>query len=129
MKKQIQEVHNMVCNHAVDLIERNTTYARLHTLPEKRLRTCQAWVSTYSFSDKETGVYYTVHFLRSYNTYVCLGVYNFETDTMTFCDILRRVYGYTATSAQHISKFKQDYAIGSPYWKDSRNQYYTWKAV
>jgi hypothetical protein len=41
--------------------------------------------------------------LRSYSTIVA--AYNVETDE--FFDFLRLAYGYTATSAQHISKFHE----------------------
>lgn len=41
--------------------------------------------------------------LVSYGTPVAL----FTADDGSFCDCLRVVYGYTATSAQHISKFKK----------------------
>lgn len=59
------------------------------------LRTCNAEVW-------ET-VGYT--FLKSYNTIVaCIG----DFDDVCY-DFLRYVYGYTATSAQHINKFCQDY--------------------
>ena len=40
--------------------------------------------------------------LRSYNTIVA--AYDVSTDAMY--DFLRYVYGYTATSAQHIAKFR-----------------------
>lgn len=40
--------------------------------------------------------------LRSYNTIVAF--YDHETDTLY--DVLRYVYGYTATSAKHIAKFR-----------------------
>lgn len=40
--------------------------------------------------------------LKSYSTIVC--VYN--PDTNEIFDFLRLVYGYTATSAQHIAKFR-----------------------
>lgn len=43
--------------------------------------------------------------LRSYNTIVSA----IDTETNTLYDFLRLVYGYTATSAQHISKFNHDY--------------------
>ena len=32
--------------------------------------------------------------------------------TDTLYDFLRYVYGYTSTSAQHISKFSKDYGMG-----------------
>ena len=61
----------------------------------KRLRTCQAWVY-------ETDNYYL---LRSYNTIVAL----IRKDNKQGYDVLRGVYGYTNTSAQHIAKFFSDY--------------------
>lgn len=61
----------------------------------KRLRTCQAYVY-------ETPSFYV---LRSYNTVVAI----IEKKTDTCYDFLRGVYGYTSTSAQHISKFDKDY--------------------
>ena len=63
-----------------------------------RLRTCQAMVY-------ETSSFYV---LRSYNTVVAI----IEKKTDTCYDFLRYVYGYTSTSAQHISKFDKDYGRG-----------------
>lgn len=65
----------------------------------KRLRTCQAYVY-------ETPSFYV---LRSFNTVVAI----IEKSTDTCYDFLRGVYGYTNTSAQHISKFDKDYGRGS----------------
>lgn len=62
-----------------------------------RLNTCQAW--TY-----EDG-----HFivLVSYETEVaCI-----DTRTRTCYDYLRKAYGYTATSAQHIAKFMEKFGV------------------
>lgn len=64
----------------------------------KRLRTCQAYVY-------ETPSFYV---LRSYNTVVAI----IEKSTDICYDFLRAVYGYTSTSAQHISKFDKDYGRG-----------------
>ena len=61
----------------------------------KKLRTCNAAVFRRS--------HYWV--LISYNTIVAL----IDSETDTLYDFLRLVYGYTATSAQHISKFNRDY--------------------
>ena len=61
----------------------------------KRLRTCQAMVM--EFED--------CYILQSYHTIVA-GIYK---DTGEEFDFLRMVYGYTATSAQHIAKFFADY--------------------
>lgn len=70
-----------------------------------RLRSCSAEVLA---SDS----YYA---LRSYSTIVAL------IDSEGTCyDFLRDVYGYTATSAQHINKFAHDYGTG---------KILSWKAV
>lgn len=62
-----------------------------------RLRRCQAYVY-------ETDHYF---WLRSYGTFIAF----IEKTTDTCYDILRMVYGYTATSAQHIAKFRHDYGV------------------
>ena len=61
----------------------------------KRLRTCQAIV--FEFDD--------CYILQSYHTIVA----GIRKDTGEEFDFLRMVYGYTATSAQHIAKFFADY--------------------
>lgn len=63
-----------------------------------RLRTCSAKVLT-------TEHY---HFLQSYNTIVAF----IDKNTDTCYDVLRYVYCYTSTSAQHIAKFRHDYGYG-----------------
>lgn len=69
---------------------------------ERKLRSCSATVA--DAVDPETGeLRYIV--LRSYRTVIAL----IDTRTNTLYDFLRYVYGYTATSAQHISKFARDY--------------------
>lgn len=60
-----------------------------------RVRSCQAYVY-------ETKNYF---WLRSYGTFIAF----IEKTTDTCYDILRMVYGYTVTSAQHIAKFRHDY--------------------
>ena len=68
---------------------------------KKQLRSCTAWVFT-------TDNYYI---LLSYGTYIaCI-----EKATGAAYDVLRYVYGYTSTSAQHISKFIKDYGNGKCY--------------
>ena len=57
---------------------------------------------------------YTI--LRSYATIVAF----IEKSTGKFYDVLRYVYGYTATSCQHIAKFKNDY-------KNEISTYYFWR--
>lgn len=64
----------------------------------QRLRTCSAYVCT-------TNNFYV---LKSYNTIIAV----IDRNTDTCYDFLRKVYGYTSTSAQHITKFKRDYGAG-----------------
>ena len=76
-----------------------------------RLRTCQAWVY-------ETKHYYI---LRSYDTIIaCI-----SKKTGYLFDLLRKVYGYTNTSAQHIAKFSHDYGLSS-YGCEKR---YVWRDI
>lgn len=60
-----------------------------------QLRSCSAYVF-------ETNKYYV---LKSYHTIIAL----IDKTDNTLYDFLRYVYGYTATSAQHIAKFRNDY--------------------
>ena len=71
----------------------------------KPLRSCSAEVAP--AVDNKTGelLYYV---LRSYRTIVAA----IDVRTDTLYDFLRYVYGYTSTSAQHISKFSKDYGSG-----------------
>lgn len=93
-KRENQALCNQICRevyeHAMSELKDNYSY--------KRLRTCSAVVS-------ETKHYFI---LKSYCTIVA--VIDKRTDTLY--DVLRYVYGYTATSAQHISKFEKDYCRG-----------------
>ncbi|MBO7731292.1 MAG: hypothetical protein J6S67_02015 [Methanobrevibacter sp.] len=97
MTKFEQEQINEMCKTTLDRV--NTEIMEQGGLKDwSRLRTCQAEVS-------ETSRYYV---LRSYNTLVAF----IDKTTDTLYDVLRYVYGYTATSAQHISKFEKDYCQG-----------------
>lgn len=74
----------------------------------ERLRSCTAYVYKHPSG-------YIV--LRSYNSYVA-----FITPDGDFVDVLRLVYGYTATSAQLIGKFYHDYA-------GNCKHYYTYRPI
>lgn len=76
-----------------------------------RLRSCKAYVY-------ETDHYF---WLKSYGTFVAF----IEKTTDTCYDILRMVYGYTVTSAQHIVKFRHDYGQD----KFGVHQSYTYREV
>lgn len=71
-------------------------------------RHCQA--TTRSARNEEAG--YDITFLYSYHTCVAV-VYRDKVNKRCICvDVLRYVYGYTSTSAQHISKFFHDFVDG-----------------
>lgn len=75
-------------------------------LKGKRLRSCQAQVI-------ETQNYYI---LQSYQTYVaCV-----SKGTGKCADVLRKVYGYTSSSAKQIAYFKSDYGA---------TETFTWRAA
>lgn len=93
-KRENQALCNQIC---VEVFE-NAMAELTGDCNCKRLRTCKAVVV-------ETENYYI---LQSYRTTVA--VIDKRIDTLY--DVLRYVYGYTATSAQHISKFEKDYCSG-----------------
>lgn len=71
--------------------------------PCERLRSCSAYVY------HDCGKY----ILRSYNTVIAV------IENGVCYDFLREVYGYTAISAQHISKFCHDYGARERMtWRD-----------
>ena len=103
MKKSEQLAINEQVLNALNML--NSDSVSLCTDHWRQLRKCSASVAP--AVDKETGeiMYYV---LCSYCTIVAV----IDTRTNTLYDFLRYVYGYTATSAQHISKFNQDYGMG-----------------
>lgn len=111
MTKKEQIADNAIIEQYIDELNAEISVDGLQYL--NRLRSCQAHVYT------------TTHFtvLRSYNTMVAAVYQRTPTAAPIFIDFLRLVYGYTSTSAQHISKFKQDYCGNSGFsytWRDCR---------
>ena len=96
MKKAEQTIMNQKAERIFD--NAMNEYYNDKPINSKRLRTCSAFVY-------ETKNYYL---LESYRTFIAA----IEKRTDTLSDVLRIVYGYTATSAQHISKFEKDYCSG-----------------
>ena len=93
----MRKVNQMLINEHVKGVyaDMNLCMDVLGTTKPKRLNSCQA---EYFRTDG-----YIV--LRSYNTIIaCIAE-----DEGTCYDFLRYVYGYTATSAKHISKFCQQF--------------------
>ena len=94
MKKSEQWIINAQVMRALD--EFNACNDEM--VLEGRLRSCTAQVY-------RKGKYYV---LQSYRTFIAF----IDTETDTCYDVLRYVYGFTSTSAQHIAKFRRDYGAG-----------------
>ena len=97
MKRDRQEIINGTVIKAYEkaMIE----WGKLpNKIKPKQLRTCQARVY-------ESENYY---YLVSYQTLVAF----IDKNEDVLYDVLRLVYCYTSTSAQHIAKFKYDYCAG-----------------
>lgn len=99
MTRREQLIINDYCEREIPIVESE------NVVSVKRLRTCNAYVY-------ETDSYYI---LKSYSTFVA---FIRKSDCECF-DILRKVYGFTSTSAQHIAKFKNDYhAVSTQIWRE-----------
>lgn len=95
MNKSEQDVINKQAEQIFKSAIRELGVYALCGLKGKRLRSCQAQVI-------ETHNYYI---LQSYSTYVaCI-----SKGTGKCADVLRKVYGYTSSSAKQIAYFKSDY--------------------
>lgn len=94
MKKSEQLEINREVMNTIDRYNEELNHDCLIGEP-KRLRNCQAYV--YEIP--------SFYILRSYNTIIAV----IDKSTDTCYDFLRLVYGYTATSAKHISNFDKDY--------------------
>lgn len=106
MKKAEQRAINEKVEYAIERYNATTNPGDFEKIC--RLRTCQATVYKSKF--------YFV--LQSYNTVVAI----IDKEDMILYDFSRYVYGYTATTAQHIAKFANDYGV-------SPSDRYTWKEV
>ena len=93
-KKEIQKLENNLVENAYSKAPKIWIKVCKELGYATRLDYCQAWVC------QKNG--YT--FLISYNTIVA-----FIDDSGNMYDVLRLVYGYTVTSAQHISKFRNKF--------------------
>ena len=105
MKKSEQKCENLNAEIHHDMF-RDALYSTSTSIcNEHRLRSCSATV--FDIVDDTTGeILY--HVLRSYDTIVAF----IDPTTDTLYDVLRLVYSYTSTSAQHIAKFDHDYSMG-----------------
>lgn len=90
-KREKKAFCNQICKEVYEDAMSELDYTNKRT----RLRTCSAVVI-------ETEHYFI---LQSYLTLVAV----IDKATDVLYDVLRYAYGYTSTSAQHISKFEKDY--------------------
>ena len=90
MKKEVQKQINKIVEDFVNSLDYCLSYNDF-----KPLRSCKASVA-------DVG---NVYLLKSYNTIVAA----IDKETDTLYDFSRMVYGYTATTSQHIAKFNHDY--------------------
>lgn len=106
MKKSVQKEINRIVEEFIVRFnsENHGVYDSV-----KRLRSCNAKVYAYD-------EYYV---LKSYDTIVAV----IDRNTGIAYDFLRYVYGFTSTSAQHISKFFHDYTTDKWY----PETVYTWR--
>lgn len=101
MTRREQLIINDYCEREIPIV--SAEFGKI--LSVRRLHKCQAYIY-------ETASYYV---LKSYATIVA---FIRKSDGECF-DILRNVYGYSATSAQHIAKFKNDYhAVSTQTWRE-----------
>lgn len=90
MLKECQIMHNDKCNNVVKQLDAMIVEGSFTEW--QKFRSCSAQTSCN---------WYGVHVLKSYNTIVAA----YDEVTGIGYDFLRKVYGYTATSSQHIAKF------------------------
>lgn len=103
MKKEKQIKENIIVEEAFATF--TSDKKKSCNIEYTRLRSCNAYVS-------RIGNWLV---LKSYDTIVAI----IDVRTGVLYDFLRLVYGYTATSSQHISKFENDYSAVERYtWRE-----------
>ena len=93
-KKEMQKLDNQLVENAYGKMPKIWIKVFKELGYFERLDCCQAWLY------QSKGYAYLI----SYNTIVA-----FIDDSGNMFDVLRLVYGYTATSAKHISKFRNKF--------------------
>lgn len=104
MTKEQQKQMNEICMKKIEKLNAyvdSLSQIELDHVYVNRLRYCSAHVL----------IYPRYYVLISYQTPVAF----IDRVSGEAYDVLRYVYGYTATSAQHISKFFHDYSCGGYY--------------
>lgn len=103
-KREIQRLENQLVEQAWERAKKVWVNGSKELDEMERLDYCQAWTyQTRGYS-----------FLVSYATIVA-----FIDDRGNMYDVLRLVYGYTATSAKHIAKFRNKFRHVSEHtWRE-----------
>lgn len=103
-KREMQRIENQLVEQAWDRAKKVWVNASKELDEVERLDYCKAWTyQTRGYS-----------FLVSYETIVA-----FIDDSDNMYDVLRLVYGYTTTSAKHISKFRNKFRHVSEHtWRE-----------
>ena len=94
-KKNLQQEENILVMEFLEDFTKNFIKAKSQYNYFERLRYCTAWV----YGDEN------FYILVSYSTPIAI----IDKKQQIGYDFLRLIYGYTSTSAQHISKFFHDY--------------------
>ena len=92
MKKAEQNRINEIVKNEYKKFDTEANHSGMQYIAKLRSCSAEVWASD------------SYYVLRSYNTIIAI----IDKDGILY-DFLRLVYGYTATSAQHISKFAHDY--------------------
>lgn len=103
-KREMQRIENQLVEQAWDRAKKVWVNSSKELDEVERLDYCKAWTyQTRGYS-----------FLVSYETIVA-----FIDDSDNMYDVLRLVYGYTTTSAKHISKFRNKFRHVSEHtWRE-----------
>lgn len=103
-KRELQRIENQLVEQAWERAKKVWNNGSKELNEVERLDYCQAWTyQTKGYS-----------FLISYQTIVA-----FVDDSGILYDVLRLVYGYTSTSAKHISKFRNKFRhVASHTWRE-----------
>lgn len=103
-RRELQRKENLIVEQAWKIAKPVWFSQSIEIDESGRLNSCQSWWY-------KKGGYF---FLVSYNT--CVAFIDNKGDMY---DVLRLVYGYTATSAKHISKFRHQFSHVSEHtWRD-----------
>ena len=123
-KKEILKQNQRITNNTIlGILDRRDNFLKINNCEEyKRLYSCRA---SYRKIYDEDGC--KCYELKSYHTVIALTL--ITPTHIFFIDFLRYAYGYTATSAQHISKFFKLMSRTQNAWKSKEEVYYRYYPV